>query len=435
MIEIVLGNSYSQVLNLTNQQYSELRKILCYTPDKAKAYFMGGRVYSKPLIDKKGYFPSGLLNKLLKYLTLGGLEFKIKDPRKVPSGPKMHSLKLDHITPYTDQTQAVIEAARARRGTISMVTGYGKSITMALLIQKLQVRTLVIVPNLELKSQLRDIFKELFGTLKNITVENIDSTSLKNANDYDCLILDEVHHAAAKTYHSLNKGPWKNIYYRFGFTATPFRNQADEQILFEAIAGQVVYEVDYKKAVHQGAVVPVEGYYLSIPEQECDGNAWRQVYDRLVVNNEFRNGIIATLLRNLVSAGKSTLCLVKEIAHGDTLSELSGCPFVNGQDENSKSLIKNFNSGKIKGLIGTVGVIGEGVDTKPCEYIIIAGLGKAKSAFMQNVGRAIRKYPGKESAKVVLFRDTSHKFTIQHFKTQVKILKEEYGVAVLELEV
>lgn len=434
MVEIILGNSFSQIKNLTNEQYSALRKVLSYTPNKAAAYFMGGRVFTKPLIDKKGNFPAGLLYRAISHMVDKNIHYTVRTPLKAPKGSRMHSLSLPNISPYPDQLKSIKEAVKAKRGTISMVTGYGKSVTMALLINALQVKTLVIVPNLELKRQLREVFKEAFGTLKNIVVENIDSTNLKNLTDFDCLILDEVHHGAARTYHKLNKQAWGKIYYRFGFTATPFRNQEEEQILLECIAGQVIYEVGYKKAAAQGAVVPIEAYYYNLPKVQTDAYTWREVYNELVIRNGYRNCIIADLLCRLESAEVSTLCLVKEIEHGNTLSEMSGVPFVNGEDEESKSLIADFNSGKIKALIGTVGVIGEGVDTKPCEYVIIAGLGKAKSAFMQNIGRAIRRYPGKESAKVILFRDTSHRFTLQHFKSQVKVLKEEYGVNVLELE-
>src|SRR6185295_4275346 len=109
-------------------------------------------------------------------------------------------------------------------------------------------------------------------------------------------------------------------------------------------------------------------------------------------------------------------------------------PFANGQDDTTRHYIKKFNNRELLSLVGTTGILGEGVDTKPCEYVIIAGLGKAKSAFMQQVGQAIRTYPGKETAKIILIKDKSHKFLLRHFNTQVRILKEEYGVTPMKLE-
>lgn len=311
-----------------------------------------------------------------------------------------------------------------------MVTGYGKTLTMALLVNELQVKTLIIVPSLYLKNQLKETMLSYFGSLKNVTIENIDSKALLAPSSHDLLILDEVHHGASKTYHKLNKSAWKDIYYRIGFTATPYRNQDHEQLLLTAIAGEVIYEVNYKTAVNDEAIVPVEAYYIELPKIETDAFVWARVYSDLVVRNEHRNKVIAEALTYLPNC----LCLVKEIAHGEALSELSGIPFANGQDDDSRDYIRQFNNGEIKGLIGTVGVLGEGIDTRPAEYVIIAGLGKAKSAFMQNVGRGLRKYPGKESCKVIIFKDKSHKFTLRHFNEQKKIIMDEFGVSVIKLD-
>ena len=100
-----------------------------------------------------------------------------------------------------------------------------------------------------------------------------------------------------------------------------------------------------------------------------------------------------------------------------------------------RKLIDDFNRQKTHPiLIGTTGVLGEGIDTRPAEWIIIAGLGKSKNQFMQNIGRGIRVYPGKKSCKVILFKDGSHKWTLKHFKEQCMILKEVYGIVPMRLE-
>lgn len=335
------------------------------------------------------------------------------------------------MKPRAEQIAAVKAAISAGRGTVSMATGAGKSLTMALLVEALQVKTLIIVPTLALKNQLKFVFKRRFGSLDNIDIHNIDSTILPSCQEYDCLILDEIHHAASRTYRRLNKTAWKGIYHRFGFTATPFRNQAHEQLLYESIAGDVIYELPYTEARDAGYVLPVEAYYVNLPKQQTDAYTWAQVYSELVVNNEYRNAKIANLL--LLLKDSYTLCLVKEIRHGGILAEMTGIPFANGQTEGSSKLIQDLCSGKIKSLIATTGVCAEGVDTVPVEYVIVAGLGKAKSAFMQLVGRSVRPHPSKESAKVVIFKDRSHKFALRHFNEQKRILVDEYGVLPVEL--
>lgn len=431
MITLIINNSTSQIEGLGPKQDKELRDLLSYTEGSALSTW---GVRKKSLLGKRGDFPTGLLSRVRRYL--GTTPHTCVDLRRQPIPALRHpSLVLGSIKPYEAQTVATSLALLNHRGCLSLPTGTGKSLVIAMIISALRLRTLVVVPTIEIKKQLKDSFAALFPTQTHITVENIDSAYLKKANDYDALIIDECHHSAAKTYQKLNKTVWQGTYHRYFLTATPFRNNPEETLLFESIAGDLIYQLKYVDAIQRGYIVPIEAYYVESPKQETNAYTWAEVYSQLVVTNTARNGLIANLLKALEKTDKATLCLVKEIKHGQLLSDLTGIPFVNGQDEDSRDLIRQFNSGGIKVLIGTTGVVGEGIDTKPCEYVVIAGLGKAKSAFMQQVGRGVRKYPGKESAKVIIVKDASHKFTARHFNAQKKILKDEYGCIITKLDV
>jgi superfamily II DNA or RNA helicase len=432
MIEIEIDNSYSKVKNMTREAYLALRKELSYQTDAKAAYFGGFGPRTNYLIDKHGNYPTGLTHRIERLFKDQGTTYKLIKPLyKSGFGPRINANTDPTRVPYHDQEKAVSQALMMKRGIVSMPTGTGKSKVIEMLLLASNVRTLIIVPNLELKAQLTKQLEEVSLLHVGFTVENIDSPLLKNANDFDMLIIDEAHHVAAKTYRSLNKTTWTKIRYRFFFTATPFRNQSEEQLLFESIAGQVIYKLTYQEAISKGYIVPVEAYYIELPKQATDAHTWSQVYSQLVVNNKARNELIAKILASLK---EPTLCLVKEIAHGKILEKLTGVPFANGQDEYSRHYINLFSIGEIPSLIGTIGVIGEGVDTKPCEYVIIAGLGKAKSSFMQQIGRSVRKFADKKSAKVLLFADKSHKFTARHFNEQKKICIEEYGVTPIKLD-
>lgn len=427
MIIIEIDNSYSQIKGLSATQHKALAAALSYTVGD---HFSTYGPTKRTLLGRKGEFPSGLLSRVAETLKTEPLFYD--DKRKQPPlSPSVPALDFQRPPLYKSQADAYRSAMRHGKGVISMPTGTGKSRVIELLAQGLGVKTLVIVPSLEIKKQLQ-------GQLKgqdNITVQNIDSKALQtNKVAYDCLIIDEAHHVAAKTYQKLNKTAWTGIYYRFFLTATPFRNKKDEMLLFEAIAGPVIYQLSYKQSIKDKYIVPVEAYYYQLPKVQTDAYTWAQVYSELVVNNKVRNETICLTLLRLSKAEVSTLCLVKEVKHGQILSEMSGLPFVSGQDEDSRDYIHQFNSGEIKTLIATTGVMGEGVDSKPCEYVIIAGLGKAKSQFMQQIGRSVRTYPGKESAKVILFKDTSHRFLSRHYRAQCAILKEEYGIEPLKVD-
>lgn len=425
-------NSTSKVLNLNAIQEKKLKADLSYTIGD---HFSGFGPRKKSLLSKTCSFPTGLLARVRLFLVNSKIPYTLQEHREEPEPVFSLSSVVNHnITPYSAQEAAVKAALRSHRGIISMPTGTGKSLVIALIAARLGVKTLVVVPSLEIKKQLAAGLLEALNDTSLITVENIDSSKLDKMTDFGCFIIDEAHHVAAKTYQKLNVKVWNNIYYRFFLTATPFRNDLEEMMLFEAIAGRLIYQLTYKEAIAANYIVPVESYYIEIPKQPTEAYTWAQVYSELVVNHSNRNVIIASLLLRLQLAGKSTLLLVKEVKHGEILADLTGLPFVSGADESSRDYIRQFNSGDQKVLIGTEGILGEGVDTKPCEYVIIAGLGKAKSAFMQKVGRGVRQFLDKDSCKVILIRDTSHKFCVKHFNAQKKILLDEYGSKITKLE-
>ena len=424
MTKLSIGNSYSKILGFTAKQEKQLKDTFSYTVGGSAAYFSGFGIRKKYLLNKRGEFPTGLLHRLpFKPDIVVENRFK---PASQPSGLILKG------EPYPWQQDAVKTAIKASRGIISAPTGTGKSMAMMLLVARLNVRTLIVVPTVEIAKQLHASVEEQ-GLSALIDVHNVDSAALRSQseNPYDCLIIDEAHHSAAKTYRKLNKTMWAGIYYRFFFTATPFRNDNEETILFESIAGEVIYRLDYKTAIKKGYIVPVEAYYFDLPKQKTEAFTYQEVYKELIVANTSRNTLVRKLIQNLTAAKKYHLCLVKEIAHGYNISS----SLVSGQDEASRELIQEFNVGEIHSLVATTGIMGEGVDSRPCEYVIVAGLGKAKSQFMQQIGRAVRKYPGKESAKVIIFRDRSHKYLLRHFNEQCKVLKEEYGIKPIKLEI
>jgi superfamily II DNA or RNA helicase len=430
MVTLKIDNSISRIEGLDKQLFDKLRQVLSYSKDPTTQYMYGSYNARYYLLNLKGFFPTGLLTRVINFLEKNLVVYSPESLHRMPNrGKDLFTINLGHVVPYQEQLEIATQPAyHKHRGTISACTGFGKSVAMALLVNFLQLRTLIIVPNLVLKQQLTESFKKWFGITSAISIENIDSAELPNMIDYYVLIIDEAHHVAAKTYRDLNKKAWNKIYYRYFFTATPYRSKSEEQILFEALAGGIIYEIGYKAAVKKGYVCPVTALNVELPKIVPKGNtsSWPSMYNELVVNNEHRNTLISLLLLKL-KPESPVLCLVKEIKHGEILSQMTDIPFVSGHS-NNKHLIDDFNVGRIRCLIGTSGVLGEGVDTKAAEFIIVAGLGRSKPQFMQMVGRGIRKYPGKDSCKVIIFKDPSHKWTLVHFKEQCKILKDEYGV-------
>lgn len=431
---LTVNNSSCHIHGLPDALFRRLRELLTYrVPIQGRVDYQDPRC-KRPLLTKRGDFPTGLLYLVRRFLKKHRVKFQVKDLRVEPK-PHGKFVAKYPFSPYEEQASAALCARFFKRGIIVMPTGMGKSIVAALIIEKLQVNTLVVVPSVELKRQLTESLGAIFGhhmvgMWRPIMVANVDMLEAGlPSKGYDCVIIDEFHHSGAATYRTLNKHAWAGVYYKFGLTATPFRSQDHERLLLESVLSRTIYKVDYQHAVDKGYIVPMEAYYYELPKRDVKGDTWAAIYRELVTENDARNDLIRGLMDSLAGQGFSTLCLVKEIKHGECL----GFPFANGQDGRGKELIASFNARKVGALVGTTGVLGEGVDTKPAEFVIIAGLGKARNAFHQQIGRGFRIYPGKETCKVILFYDRSHKWTKAHFKEQCRILRDDFGVTPVKL--
>lgn len=479
MIELIIGNSLCRILGLKSIQLRELRKLMLYErrtgkwvkePAKDKAgkqrfdpktkkplFNSVPQIEREHLMAKDGRFPTGLLYIVENYLADRSLPHEVMDARERPAtrpetAPTMFRPGACP-TPYPEQVQAAQAATEHGRGIIVAPTGLGKSIIAAIICDQFQVRSVIVVPKVELKNQLTDSLREFFGEgaagplvdgkAKHwITVENIDAIKGADLTGVNMVLIDEFHRAGAAGYRKENEVNWDGIYFKLGMTATPFRSRDEERLLLESVLSQVIYRITYQQAVDKGYIVPVEAYYYDLPETDLPETirSFAGVYNALIVENSYRNCLIAHLAANLVDAKASTLILTKIVNHGERIEQLLAdtghrVPFAEGKKGSlNRSLIADFNSGQTDGLVGTSGIMGEGVDTKRCEWVILAGLGKSKTQFMQQVGRGVRRFPGKESAKIILFRDASHIWTLAHFDAQVKYLRQEYGVEPMKLD-
>lgn len=474
-MKLTIDNSVCQLSGLSNLQFRRLTKLLCVETETSRSRYLLKRYwkYRKSLgtkrtkvqharqiilwksyqqalkrtylINHRGEFPTGLLYIVEKFL--GNKTHERNDQRTRPA-PHHGLFKLVlPYSPYPEQIEAAEACQRAGRGIVAAVTALGKSTIAALIVEKVQVKTLIVVPKVGLRKQLTADMVKMFpgnavGRLKDcpdIAIENVDALDVRGIpTEYQCVIIDEFHHGAAKTYRQLNKKTWGHIYYKFGLTATPFRSDESERLLLESVISQIIYRIPYQLAVDKGYIAPVEAYYVDLDKIKMKGDPenFAEVYDELIVDREDRNEIISQVLQLLKAQNIPTLCLVKRIPHGEALQMRTDItiPFVKGENDDNSEVISAFNSGELDMVIGTDGVVGEGMDTKRCEWVILAGGGKSKNGFMQRVGRVLRRSPGKECGRVLLFRDSSHKWLEEHFQACVRYLKEEYGIEPYPLE-
>ena len=472
MINILIGNSISKLdcklpLHIEEKVIQELSHYDMNIYFRTKSWERA----ATPLFRVDTYyFPTGLLRRLCKVLCENLIEYRILDGRPRPDLAYTNfRTKIKEPVAYEDQSKAMqaLVHCPSGRGICVLPTGVGKTRVMKDTAEVLGVKTLIIEPGINLRQQVYEYFDECYGsdqvgllektgTPRNLTVCNLDAlTSMPEEwfHQFDCVMFDEYHHEACVTAREINEYKLQHIFYKYAFTATNFRNNKNDQILLESVMANELYSMTPIEAVDKGYICPIRSiskeisakrpaYESNTPfppsedelddkwEKLKDGMKYHEVYKDFIVNEEERTERTIDWANELKEKKVPTLILVKEIAHGEELTEnLDDFVFVNGTlDKVSNAQnIKDFNNGLIAGLIGT-SVIGEGIDTKRAGAVILGNAEKAESKIMQNIGRIVRNFPGKDYGLVCDFNDRGHKTTYKHSKRRRRVIKKHFGI-------
>ena len=341
------------------------------------------------------------------------------------------------LRPY--QEEAVEIAAKNYRGIINLATGLGKSKTAIYLIRQLKRKTLVVCPS---KSIAYQFYKELsnsFGPGKvgfvgdgkykpsAVTVGIAASVSNRIEDlkklELGVIIFDETHHTPANTFYAIAEGLGA-VGRIYGLTATAFRSDGKD-LFIHAACGDILVERDVAWGVANGWLSQP---YFIVRSVNTTGYDFKddklKAYRAHVLNSKEMNDRIISDAKAFVSANKNTLILVDQIEHGDVISSAIGIAFANGRDKGSEKLIDDFNEGKIRGLVATDGLVGEGVDTRSVEVLLLANFTASKSAVLQAVGRGLRKTETKDKCIVLDYRPMGSTMLLRHADKRISYYKE-----------
>lgn len=450
-MKAIVTNKFTVIQNPTNDVILLLNDKLSYK-DKQKEYQLK-RMERNPFQKNSGYVKKlrkevncSLLRSLdgghvafnsgLSYL-LDSSHMAIED-RRAESGSVIAlpwSKAPYSLRPY--QEEAVELALANWRGIINFATGLGKTLTAVHLIKKLKRKTLIVVPSDSIAKQ---FYKELSGAfgekrvgfygggkkkIKDITV-GIAASVVKYSNEFEdlgCIIFDEVHHIAASTFYEIatNLGDVGRIY---GLTATDYRSDGKD-IMINAGCGDIIINRDVKWGIENNWLAKPKFIVTEVQTQGADiGYDKLKNYKEHVLNDKTMKDQIQNDIQNYMNAGKSVLCLVAEVSHGEELSKQLGVPFAQGKDKQSQQYVEDLNDGKIKGLIGTGGKIGEGSDTKRVDVLILANFMASKGPVIQAVGRGLRIYGTKTECIVRDYIPMGSKMLSRHAKQRIGYYKE-----------
>jgi len=241
--------------------------------------------------------------------------------------------------------------------------------------------------------------------------------------------VDEVHHASSNTHKFILQGKIYSAEYIFGCSGTPFRED-NTNLLIEGLIGPIIYEINYSKLIDGGYLVKPTVHLIQLPKSvEIDKSSpYATVYKQAITENDFRNNVIARIVRSLNARDKTCMVLVNKITHGKELVKLlPSAEFSYSQSKDREQSWIRLRKRILKCLITTLG--DEGIDCPSLDATIIAAGGNSAIKVFQRL-RCITPSPGKKSAIVVDFIDP-YKYLQRHSKKREELYKSEPSFSIV----
>lgn len=313
-----------------------------------------------------------------------------------------------------------------KKGVVILPTGTGKTYLSAFDTLNVQGRILFIVHKLDILSQSRESYEKIYttaklGLLTGDARENVNDSkvlfaskdTLRNCftdfkpNEFDYIVIDEVHHGQAPTYQSILSYFKPNVF-MLGLTATPDR--ADRKDIFQLFDYNKVFEYTLNDAIDNGFLVPYTYYGLTdnidYTNIRYNGNKYKvEDLDRALIIPERNERIFDEYI--LKGSGNKALGFCCSIKHANEMADLfnsKGIPAVaiTSETPDRDKVIKDFRQ-SVYTVAFTVDLFNEGIDFPDLRVLLFLRPTESKTIFTQQLGRGLRLCGGKGNVVVIDF--------------------------------
>ncbi|MGC5031792.1 DUF3427 domain-containing protein [Micromonospora sp. DT229] len=344
--------------------------------------------------------------------------------------------------PYQAEVLADLDAERRVHGRwrnlVVMATGTGKTVVAALDYRRLykagDVDSLLFVAHQEqILRQSRSTFRQVMGdgsfgeTLvagdkpkqwRHVfaSIQSLHRQEL-DPEQFDMVIVDEFHHAEAKTYARLLERLRPGVL--LGLTATPDR--ADGRDVRRWFDGHAAVELHLREALDRQLLAPFH-YFGLHDDVDLSHLQWKrgQGYDRselenLYTGNQARARLVLRAAQRLVDVGRMrALGFCVSIGHAKFMADWFTQRGVSAAAVTSEvgrpeqhGLIRDFKAGKLRVLF-TVDLFNEGVDLPMVDTIFLLRPTESATIFLQQLGRGLRLDDDKPCLTVLDFIGAQH---------------------------
>lgn len=273
-----------------------------------------------------------------------------------------------------------------------------------------------------------------------VSVQTLNSRALTDAVSaeyYDFIIVDEFHHAAAPAYQQLLNYFKPRIL--LGLTATPER--LDGEDILHWFDNRIAAEIRLPEAIDRKLLCPFQYFGISDSVDLSDvrwnrGGYERSALSKVYTGNDMRVFLILKQLRKYVTDIEAVkglgFCVSKE--HAEYMSRkfsdsgiASEYLTADSDKELRRSVSKRLSSGELH-FIFTVDLFNEGVDIPAINTILFLRPTESLTVFLQQLGRGLRLYEGKDCLTVLDFIGQAHKK--YRFEEKFRALLSDSGKSV-----
>lgn len=369
--------------------------------------------------------PRGYTAQAMSYIRSRGVEVRIDDRRRALPPVEMNFSGV--LRPY--QEDALEAILKRDFGVLQAPTGSGKTIMALAAIAARKQPALIIVHTKELADQwvnriesFLDIPRQEIGVMaggkprmgERITVALVQTLyrwRSMASERVGHLILNECHRCPARTFEEAVST--FDSKYMLGLSATPFRREGLTKVIYWHLGDQV-HSVPANELIEAGEVLRAEVIQRETAfTTTLDASTeYARVLSELNMDPA-RNALIAEDVVAQVGASPG-VCLVlsDRKAQCEALCELiSGrgieVAVLTGDTPASerKDIVDALNDGKVRVLVATGQLIGEGFDCKALTTLFLATPVKFSGRVIQYLGRILRPAPGKTKPLVYDYVD------------------------------
>ncbi len=394
--------------------------------------------------------PRGYTRRLILALKQAQLDYTIHDRRR--RLPEVALSFHGDLKPF--QSTAVAQMGKRDFGTLSAPTGSGKTVIGLDLIARRRQPTLVVVHTKDLAFQWIQRIEQflhipaaevgLIGAGKKIVGERITVALVQTLYRHSAeivprvghIVVDECHRAPSRTFTEALTA--FDCRYMLGLSATPWRRDQLSKLIFWYL-GDLHHEVDQVQLEQKGHILKAD-----VVVRPTAFEPWSDPvsdYSRMLTEltaDDGRNRLIAADVAAEVHAGQG-VCLVlsDRKKHCETLKAILrfsfkvDCDLLTGDlgDEARKAVLTRIQQGRVKVLIATGQLIGEGFDCPDLATLFMATPIRFSGRVMQYLGRILRPAQGKARARVYDYVDQR----VAPLAAAAKARQRVYGAGVGQL--